>query len=92
LSKSYSIAAARNQLPGILHDVEHGRPVEITRRGKPVAVVVSIQEYRRMSSPRTSFAEAYAAWRKGVDPEDLDAEPGYFDALRDRSPGRDVNL
>lgn len=92
MAKNYSIAAARSQLPSILHDVERGQPVEITRRGKPVAVVLSIQEYRRMSSPRKSFAEVYAAWRKNFTPEDLDAEPGYFDALRDRSPGRDVKL
>lgn len=37
MPKSYSIAEARNDLPSILHDVERGGSVTITRCGKPVA-------------------------------------------------------
>jgi len=92
LSKSYSIASAQSHLPGILHDVERGEPVEITRRGKPVAVVLSIEAFRRMSGPKKGFAETYAAWRSSVTPDDLDVDTTYFDELRDASVGPDVKL
>ena len=92
MSKSYSIASAQSRLPGILHDVERGEPVEITRRGKPIAVVLSIDAYRRMSAPAKGFAELYDAWRRSVNPEDLEDAPAYFDGLRDRSVAPDVKL
>ena len=43
-----SIADAKNQLPALIHQAEAGKPVTITRRGKPVAVVVSVQEYEHL--------------------------------------------
>jgi antitoxin Phd len=92
MSKSYSIASAQSHLPGILHDVERGEPVEITRRGKPIAVVVSIDEYRRMNVPTKGFAEVYGAWRRSVAPEDLGDGVAYFEGLRDPSIGPDVKL
>jgi prevent-host-death family protein len=92
MAKSYSIAEARSDLPGLIHDVERGRPVEITRRGKPVAIVLSLEEYRRMASATPTFAEAYAAWRSEVDVGDLDVGPEYFSALRDRAVAREVKL
>lgn len=92
MSKKYSIASVRSHLPGILHDVEHGEPVEITRRGKPIAVVLSVEAFHRLSTPRASFAQTYAAWRSSVAPEDLDVDTAYFDGLRDASHGRDVKL
>ena len=92
MAKNYSVAEARSKLPGIIQEVERGQPVEITRRGKPVAVVLSVQEYRSLAAPKVSFMEAYEAWRASVGHDAPDIEPGYFDALRDRSPGRDVKL
>ena len=46
MQKQFSIAEAKNRLPTIVHSVENGPPVELTRRGKPVAVLLSIQEIR----------------------------------------------
>jgi antitoxin Phd len=89
VGKQYSIAQARDHLPGIIHEVERGVPVELTRRGKPVAVIVSLQDYRRLSAGKVGFWEALQKWRESVDLEELDIGPEYFDALRDRSPGRD---
>jgi prevent-host-death family protein len=36
---------ARNQLPALLDAAEKGRPTLITRRGRPVAALVSIEAY-----------------------------------------------
>lgn len=40
MTKSYSVADARAKLSEIVDDVEAGKEVEITRRGKKVAVVL----------------------------------------------------
>lgn len=57
------------------------------RRGKPEVVVISLEEYQRLSNPRPDFLTLYRDWRKDVDLEKLLPEPGYFEKLRDRSPG-----
>jgi antitoxin Phd len=57
--KQYSIAEARDRLPALVHEVEENGPVELTRRGKPVAVVLSMQEYERLQPRRVGFWENY---------------------------------
>jgi hypothetical protein len=51
------------------------------------AVVISLEEYQRLSNPRPDFLTLYRDWRKNVDLESLLPEPGYFEKLRDKSPG-----
>ena len=72
-----SIAKARNTLTRLIHKAEDGEPVHITRHGKPVAVLVSRDEYERLSSgePKKDFWQAVEDWRAqagfrlaGVDP------------------------
>ncbi|MFO0695911.1 MAG: type II toxin-antitoxin system Phd/YefM family antitoxin [Polyangiales bacterium] len=92
MTQRYSIAEARAHLADIVRDAESGRSVELTRRGKPVAVVVSVEELERLKSGRATFAQAFARY--------LDAHPRAarsvpaetFDGLRDRSEGREVDL
>lgn len=60
MSKSYSVAEARAHLPDILDDVEAGKEVHLTRRGRPVAVMLSPQRYEALRSERSSFGEPYA--------------------------------
>lgn len=52
MNDAYSIAAAKNNLSGLVHEAEQGRPVRLTRRGKPVAVLISTEQYKRLSEPR----------------------------------------
>jgi prevent-host-death family protein len=88
--RQYSIAQARDQLAGIVHDAEAGTPIELTRRGRPVAVIVSLQEYRRLASEqKQEFWAAYEKFRAETDLEHLGIGPEVFDGVRDRSPGRD---
>ncbi len=89
MSKRYSIAEARNQLPAIVHDAEKGKPVELTRRGKPVAILLSVAEYERLSLARPNFWGALQAFRARHDFNELDVDQ-IFDGVRDRSPGREV--
>jgi antitoxin Phd len=92
VAKQYSIAQAKDRLPSIVHEVEHGQPVEITRRGKPVAIVMSLEEYRRVAGrPTKSFGEAFEEFRKSVDLDSLGLTGEEFEGLRDPSPGRDFH-
>lgn len=58
----YSIAAARARLPALAKEAAQG-PIEITRRGRPVLVVLSVAEYARMRGG-ASFFEAIETHRK----------------------------
>jgi antitoxin Phd len=92
MAKQYSVAEARSRLPTLIREVEQGGPIEITRRGKPVVVVLTHAELRRMGGVRPRFREAWEEWRRGVAPEDAVVPPDFFDTLRDRSPGRKARL
>lgn len=90
LSRTYSIAEARDQLPSLVHDVEQGAPVSLTRRGKPVALLISVAEYERLVGGRTDFTGALARFRAGHALDELDLG-GALDDTRDRSPGRETD-
>ena len=90
--KRYSVAEARNQLARILRDVEHGTAVELTRRGKSVAVLVSAKDFARLQDGKNTFWEAYTAFMKRPEHRKGLLRQDEFRDLRDRSPGREVSL
>jgi prevent-host-death family protein len=49
MEKQFSIAEAKSKLPAIIHSVEDGPSVKLTRHGKPVAVLLSIREYEQLA-------------------------------------------
>lgn len=85
-----SIAEARNHLPSLVHQAEAGQPVELTRRGRPVAALVSLEDYRRMQESSPGFWAALQRFRAEVDLDDLDVDAIYA-GTRDRSPGREID-
>jgi antitoxin Phd len=92
MTKKYSIAEAREHLPGMVHAVEAGARVELTRRGKPVAVLIGIEEYERLSEGRRDFWEAYEEFRRKFDLAEIKIDPEeVFEGLRDPSPGREFS-
>ncbi len=90
MTKRYSIAEARHSLAAIVHELEYEPVVELTRRSAPVAVLVSLEEYRRLRETPPSFWAAYTAYRANHDPSVLEAASDAFAGLRDPSSGRDV--
>lgn len=57
-----SIYEARNNLSNFVKIAEGGEPVELTRYDKPVAVIISYEEYEKKSSERkTSWL---SKWRE----------------------------
>jgi prevent-host-death family protein len=87
MEKEYSISEAKNQLTAIVHAVEKGRGVKLTRRGRPVAVLLSVKEYEALASRSTGFWERLTALRNR--PAEVDISEEDFDNLRDRSTGRE---
>jgi prevent-host-death family protein len=92
MNKRYSIGDARANLSSIVDEVEGGAEIELTRRGKPVAVVVSRPLYERLRAERPAFAKAYKAFLDKHDLEQVGAEDDVFDGLREPAAGRDVDL
>ena len=92
MSKQYSIADARRNLPGLVHEAEAGAAVRLTRRGRAVAVMVSVQEYDRLKTERVGFSEAYESFRKRFPAGEAGLGPRYFRSLRERGVGRKVVL
>lgn len=92
MSRSYTVATARAKLAEIVDQVESGKDVELTRRGKKVAVVVSAARFARLSGDRRAFITAYEAFRKEADLGEAGVEPGWAQGLRDRESGRGVKL
>lgn len=87
MAKRYSIAAARANLAAIVDEADAGQAIELTRRGAPVAVVLSAREHARLLGAPASFAAAY---QRFLGTHDL-AEVGQaLRVRRSRSPGRDV--
>lgn len=89
MAKRLSVAEARHQLPRVLHEIEEGGAVEITRRGKAVAVLMSTAEYQRLTEKKPDLWEALQEWRKTVDWDTLGDVDEIWADVRDRSPGRD---
>jgi prevent-host-death family protein len=91
MSKRYSIAEARHNLAAIVHEAERESPVELTRRGEPVAVLLSLEAYQRLLSKEIHFWDAYTAFCNSIDLAQLNIEPSLFEDVRDRSPGREMD-
>lgn len=92
MSKRYSIAEARSNLPSIVDQAEAGHAVELTRRGKPVAAIVSLRELERLRGAPTSFGDAYRRFLKHHPLREVGVDPKVFSSTRDRGEGRKVEL
>jgi prevent-host-death family protein len=90
--RQFSVAEARNRLTALIHQAEEDGPVRITRRGKPVVVLVSERDYVKISRDAPGFAEAVEAFRLSLAPEDLDGIGDALKGLRGKEQGRKVTI
>jgi prevent-host-death family protein len=87
--KRVSVVEAKNTLPALLHQAE-SEPVEIVRRGKPVAVILSRANYDRLRGKNEGLWGALERFRATHDLVELDASSA-FEGLRDpNDQGRPV--
>jgi prevent-host-death family protein len=92
MARRYSIAEARSRLPSIVDEAESGIEVELTRRGQPVAVLVSRRELDRLRGKRLHFSDAYRKFLERHSLEEIGVEKDFAVSVRDRTPGRKVSL
>ena len=87
--KRVSVAEAKNKLPALLHEAEV-EPVEIVRRGKSVAVLLSRSRYDMLRGKQEGVWAALERFRATHDLEELNAAD-TFSGLRDSNDrGRPV--
>jgi prevent-host-death family protein len=92
MKRIYSVGSARANLPAILDDVQSGQVIQVTRHGKPVAVILSPGEYASLERRQSPFSEACAEFRQRFAVKELGLERDDFASLRDQRPGRKVRL
>ena len=90
--KQSSISDARENLPSLVTEAESGTAAELTRRGKPVAVLISIHEYERMRGNQREFKQAYAEFVRRFELDEVGLDEAFVRSLRGRSVGREVEL
>jgi len=80
-SKHVSVAEVKATLSEQIREAEHGRTVLITRRGRPVAALVSADELQRLrrlqnAGPEGGLASIAGGWKDSEELADLlDASP-----------------
>ncbi len=78
---------AKARLSGVIAQARRGEPSIITRHGRPEAVVVSFEEWRRLSEV-PSFGRLLMAAE--LDPSDLSGRGGSLREAHDKAvPGTD---
>lgn len=82
-----SIAEARNRLTHLIYQAERGETVHITRRGRPVAVLLSEAEYGRLSQSvvRPTFWDAIREMRADPEFDPIDLQSEEIESWRDRA-------
>ena len=92
MRRQVSIAEGRSRFARLVHDVESGETVEVTRRGKAVAILLSVGEYAQLSGERGDLWAAIQRWRDSVDFSEWEDTDDPWADVRDPSPGRASEL
>ena len=91
MTEKHSIADARRNLPRLVREAEQGKTVELTRRGKPVAILIGRGSFERLAAGRRGFRDAYDEFATAVDVSALALNPDkIFESVRDLTSGPDV--
>lgn len=78
--RSVPIREAKAKFSELVDAVEAGEQVTITRHGEPAAVLVSIEDAKKVRRQRRSVADVLLSF------------PGGIEFERDQTPIRDVDL
>ncbi len=88
-----SVADAKNRLTRLIHEVEAGETIHVTRRGKPVAVIISEQAFELLQKGevKQNFWQAIREMRSDPNFEPVDLSEQEIGAWRDKSFGREFS-
>lgn len=92
---SSSIAETKDNLPKYIHDAEDGEDICITRHGKAVAMLISVERYKnKFSEVDDGLFNAIMSWREQLsyegEGEDL-LNDDDISLLRAKGPARDFS-
>lgn len=59
MTTEWQLQEAKNRLSQLIKGVVHGDPQVITVRGKPTAVLLSVEDYQRLTKPRTKLTDFF---------------------------------
>jgi prevent-host-death family protein len=90
--QNYSIAEAKNSLSRLVHEAEEGQRVHLTRRGELVAILLSVDEFKKINSKKSSPADALQKFLSNKAFKNVDIAPSVFSDLRVKTSGRDIQL
>ena len=81
--QQWQLQDAKNRFSEVVDNAMQQGPQVITKQGKEVAVVISIEEYRKMQQPKNTLVDFFqSSPLKGVD----------LDLTRDQAGARDIDL
>ena len=93
MTDRHSIAEARRNLPALVREAENGKEVELTRRGEPVAMLISHRTFKHLTSIRRGFVAAYRDFTTNIDVSNLELNPDeLFGDVREETGGRDIRF
>jgi len=87
-----SISEAKNKLTSLVHRVEKGPAIKLTRHGRPVAVLLSVGEYEKFSRKGKGFWGELQDLKKWMAKEGPELSEDDFKGLRDDTLGRRLEL
>jgi antitoxin Phd len=68
MSKTWQLQEAKNHFSEVVDKALHDGPQIVTRHGKDAVVVLSSEDYKKISRPRTSLADFFqSSPLKGVE-------------------------
>ena len=88
--KISTIAEAKNNLSQLIHQLDSGEPIQLTRHGKPVAVLLSETNYQQLKNQGPRLYHAIQQWRTQLD-EDAGLTESELKRLRATIPGREFS-
>lgn len=84
-SQTWQVQEAKNRFSELVRKANEEGPQTITKHGKESAVVLSMNDYRRLKGPENDLASFFRE-------SPLSDYAGELDLERDSSKGRDVDL
>jgi prevent-host-death family protein len=90
--RTSTIAEAKNNLSSLIHQLETGEVIHLTRHGKPVAVIISENQYQNLIAPGKNLNAAILNWRSQLnDSVDIGLSDSEITTLRKDSAGREFS-
>ena len=87
------ILHATSRPPALVREAENGKEVELTRRGEPVAMLISYRAFKHLTSIRRGFIAAYRDFTTNIDISNLELNPDeLFGDVREEIGGRDIRM